>query len=156
MDIRVDKKIRWLARLLDSSIPVGTTGWRVGLDPLLGLIPGVGDSIGAILSSVIVITAARSGASRWVLFRMVGNIAIESLVGLIPLVGDLFDFVFKANERNVALLDEARAVHPADGAVGRVVTSTILIGLLLTALFLATLFAGIYVLLGMVSFIEGL
>lgn len=123
-------RVRGLARLLDSSIPVPGTRWRVGLDPLLGLIPGVGDLAGAGISAWLILQAGRLGASRWVLLRMAGNVALEAVVGAIPLLGDLFDAAFKANQRNVRLLEaqlaDARSVQRASrgwvlGVVGGVV-----------------------------------
>ena len=82
-----------LSRLLDSSLPVGSTGYRIGIDPLIGLIPGIGDLIGTLLSAYIVYQAAALGVSRFVLFRMMLNVAAESVIGAVPLIGDLFDFV---------------------------------------------------------------
>ncbi|MEZ4433629.1 MAG: DUF4112 domain-containing protein [bacterium] len=96
-----------LAGLLDDAFTIPGTRLRFGLDGLLGLIPGVGDILGAAFSSFIIALAARAGAPRAVLARMAGNVAIETLVGAIPLIGDLFDFAWKANRRNVELLDRA-------------------------------------------------
>ncbi|MDO8862984.1 DUF4112 domain-containing protein [Haliea sp. E1-2-M8] len=97
---------RLLARyawLLDSSIPL-PFGRSIGLDGIIGLIPGIGDALGAILSSAVIFGAWRMGTPRSVLLRMAGNVAIETVIGTIPIVGDLFDFAFKANQRNVQLL----------------------------------------------------
>lgn len=101
------ERIRGLAWLLDNSIPIPGTRFRIGLDPILGLIPGLGDATGAILSSYILLEASRAGASRGTLLRMAWNILVESLVGLIPLAGDLFDAGWKANQRNFRLLERA-------------------------------------------------
>jgi hypothetical protein len=84
-------------------------GFRIGLDPVLGLLPGLGDMISAAASSVIVIQAHRAGIPRATLLRMVANVGIDAAVGAIPFLGDLFDFAFRANLRNVALYREARA-----------------------------------------------
>lgn len=97
------RRLRWLAWLLDDSLQIGR--WRVGLDPLIGLVPGVGDAIGALLSFIVFYDAARLGLPTHVLWRMVGNIAVETLAGLVPLLGDAFDFVWKANARNIALVE---------------------------------------------------
>lgn len=99
------ERVRALARLLDSSIPIPGTSRRIGLDPLIGLIPGFGDAAGMAMSGYILLEAARLGVSRAVLLRMAGNVAIEALVGVIPIVGDLFDAGFKSNVRNVRLLN---------------------------------------------------
>jgi hypothetical protein len=84
-------------------------GFRVGLDPILGLLPGIGDMISAAASSVIVVQAHRAGIPRATLLRMVANVGVDAAVGAIPFLGDLFDFAFRANQRNLALYREARA-----------------------------------------------
>jgi len=77
----------------------------LGLDPLLGLIPGAGDAAGAVLAAWILVAAFRLGASRATLLRIAGNVALDAGLGAIPLIGDIFDFAWKANIRNVALLE---------------------------------------------------
>ena len=99
------QQLRQLAWLLDSAIPIPGTRFTIGLDALLGLIPLVGDLIGVFISSYIVKEAARMGAPRIVLMRMAANVGIEGLVGVVPFVGDAFDAAWKANQRNVRLLD---------------------------------------------------
>jgi hypothetical protein len=95
-----------MARVLDNAVQVPGTQYRIGLDPLIGLLPGIGDVIGAILSTLIVYQAARLGAPTPTLVRMMGNVAVDTLVGEIPLLGDLFDFGWKSNLRNIALLEQ--------------------------------------------------
>ena len=97
-----------LAWLLDESIRL-PGGLRIGLDGILGLIPGVGDVVGMGLSGVIIADAARRGLPGAILARMVTNVLIETVVGAIPLFGDLFDFVWKANSRNLRLMETAQA-----------------------------------------------
>lgn len=99
------KRLHKWAWFLDSSIPVPGTNFRIGVDAIIGLIPGIGDLMGTILSSYILLGAAREGTSKAILIRMVINILIESLMGLIPIVGDIFDMVWKANLRNMKLLE---------------------------------------------------
>ena len=101
---QVRERLARLAWLLDSSIPIPGTPWRIGLDPLIGLFPVVGDLAGVLLSSYIVREAAALGVSRSILARMVFNVALEGLVGMIPFAGDVFDAAYKANQRNVRLL----------------------------------------------------
>ena len=79
---------------------------RVGLDGLVGLVPGIGDLIGAGLSGYLVVAAARLGISRRTVARMAVNVLIETMIGAVPIIGDAFDLFFKANERNVRLLRE--------------------------------------------------
>lgn len=130
------RRLRWIAWLLDQSIPVGR--YRVGLDPLLGLIPGGGDAVGAVFSLVILYDAARLGLPTRVLFRMVGNIFVEAVVGVVPLLGDVFDFVWKANTRNLALVekfyDPLRAERPPRQIGIALVVATALLLLFLVAL----------------------
>jgi hypothetical protein len=106
-------RARVLARLLDSAAGVPGTGIRFGLDPVLGLIPGLGDVAGAALSGYLVLLGARLGAPRAVVARMVLNVGVDALVGAVPVLGDLFDVAWKANTRNLALLDRALA-RPVD------------------------------------------
>lgn len=97
---RLDK----LSRLLDNAFAIPGTRFRIGLDGILGLIPGIGDATGAALSIYLIVQAARLGLPVSTLLRMVGNVALETVVGAVPIVGDIFDIVWKANIRNMALL----------------------------------------------------
>ena len=106
MDGRTLRRLAWL---LDEAFAIPGTNQRVGLDALLGLIPGVGDTLGALLSTYIIIEAARRGASPWTVSRMLGNVALETIIGVVPIAGDLFDVVWKANLRNLDLLGAALA-----------------------------------------------
>lgn len=95
-----------LAWWLDAAIRVPGTRFRIGLDALIGLVPGLGDLIGAALSTYIVVAAARRGVPASVLTRMALNVGIETVVGAVPVAGDLFDAYWKANQRNVRLVRE--------------------------------------------------
>lgn len=132
-------RLRDLAELLDSAIPL-PGGYRIGLDGLVGLIPGIGDAVGACAGAYIVIRAAQMGASTATLVRMIWNVILETLVGAVPVVGDVFDFAWKANNRNVALLEaQAHRLSSRGAARRRLATATlILLGafLLLLALLL--------------------
>ncbi len=97
---RFIERFSWL---LDESIPL-PGGYRIGLDGFIGLIPGIGDFIGGLLSSVLIYKANQIGVPRTILLRMIINMLIDSTLGAIPLLGDIFDFVWKANKRNVNLL----------------------------------------------------
>jgi hypothetical protein len=90
---------------LDAGIRVPGTNLRFGLDPILGLIPGAGDAAGAVLAGWILVEAIRLGASRATVVRIAGNVALDAVVGAVPVLGDIFDFAWKANLRNVALLE---------------------------------------------------
>ena len=110
-DARQRATLERLAFVLDNAIPL-PGGFRIGLDGIIGLIPGLGDVAGSALSSFIILQASRLGAPRSVLLRMAGNVALETLVGVIPVAGDLFDFAWKANLRNVQLL-ERHLIEPS-------------------------------------------
>jgi hypothetical protein len=97
--------LRQLAHLLDAAVRVPGTNIRFGLDAILGLIPGAGDIAGGVLSTVIILQAAKLGAPRSVLARMVMNVAVDSIVGAVPILGDLFDIGWKSNMRNAELLE---------------------------------------------------
>src|SRR5687767_7792816 len=92
----VRRRLARLAWLLDSAIPLPGTRFRIGIDAIIGLIPGLGDLAGVLLSSYIVREAARIGAPPSVLTRMAFNVAVEGLVGIVPFAGDVFDAVWKA------------------------------------------------------------
>src|SRR5262245_33880751 len=98
-------RARGIARLLDDLIRIPGTTIGIGLDPIIGLIPGLGDVIGGAMSGYILLVAAREGVPTSVLVRMFGNIALDSLVGVVPVLGDLFDVGMKSNRRNVDLLE---------------------------------------------------
>src|SRR5215203_3437101 len=97
-------RISLLAHVLDSAIPIPGTNRSIGLDPLIGLIPVVGDAISAALSSYIIWEARRLGLPRWKIARMVGHVALDTAVGAVPFLGDLFDAAFKSNRRNVRIV----------------------------------------------------
>jgi hypothetical protein len=97
--------VRVLAKLLDNSISIPGTPWKIGFDPLVGLIPGIGDLIGAVLSGYIILEAVRADVSAFTLARMLVNVGIDTLVGAIPAFGDVFDAAWKSNTMNVALLE---------------------------------------------------
>lgn len=103
---QADETIEKISWLMDRSIPLGGK-FSIGLDGILGLIPGAGDVISGLISSYVIVHAHRAGIPKATLLRMVANVGIDSVVGAIPLVGDLFDFVFKANTKNLQLYREA-------------------------------------------------
>ncbi len=106
-----DPWIRHLAYLMDGAIPIGR--WSFGLDPLIGLIPGIGDLIGALISMVIVARAVQAGTPRIAIARMMTNIAIDTFVGSIPVFGDAFDFAFKSNLKNLRIYEQSIYDGPA-------------------------------------------
>jgi hypothetical protein len=103
-------RVRVLAKLLDNSISIPGTPWKIGFDPLVGLIPGIGDLIGAVLSGYIILEAVRADVSSFTLARMLVNVGIDTLLGAVPAVGDVFDAAWKSNTMNVALLERHLSV----------------------------------------------
>jgi hypothetical protein len=126
----LDDGLERLAWWLDSALVVPGTRIRIGFDALIGLIPGIGDLAGTLLSSYIVAVAARRGVPSAALARMAINIGIEAVVGAIPILGDLFDVVWRANDRNVKLLRQYRAEPQAAHRQSRAVVAAWLAGLL--------------------------
>ena len=94
-----------LAWLMDRSIPIG--GWRIGLDGIIGLVPGLGDFVGMIVSGLIVAAGVHARLPRSAIARMVANVAVDGVIGAIPFLGDIFDMTFKANTRNVEIYRQA-------------------------------------------------
>jgi hypothetical protein len=100
------ERMRVVATILDSSIRVPGTDYRIGADPLLGILPGAGDVLSGGISLYIVLEAARLGVSYTTLLKMVANVSLDVAGGSIPIVGTVFDAVWKANERNMKLVLE--------------------------------------------------
>lgn len=140
-------RIRTLTRLLDSSIPIPGTGRTLGLDPLLGLVPWVGDAVGAAVSGWLIWQSARLGAPLAVLARMLWNVAVETLLGVVPVLGDLFDAAWKSNTRNLALLEAHLADPDAVRAATRGFWTAVGVGVFVVVVGLVTL-AG-WILLGL-------
>jgi len=128
---------RTLAWLLDDLITIPGTNRRVGLDPLVGLVPGAGDVLTMVATGSTLIDGLRYRVPLLVLLRMILNMAVDSFIGSIPLVGDAFDFVFKANRRNVALLENAIA----DGTQAKINAKRyfIVVGIIVLVVFLAVI-----------------
>lgn len=101
--------VRAVARWMDSAFEVPGTNIKVGLDAIIGLIPGVGDLVASAIGGYIVLAASQMGVSRVVILRMLANLGIDTVVGAVPLVGDVLDVGWKANVKNVALLEKALA-----------------------------------------------
>src|SRR5688572_18681150 len=132
------ERLKQLAWLLDSSIPIPGTKFTIGLEALIGLFPFIGDLIGVALSSFILKEAARLGAPKSVLLRMSFNVALEGVVGIVPLAGDVFDAAFKANQRNVRLLeaslDDPKRTVRSSRFVGAALVGGVIAFLLLLAI----------------------
>ena len=141
--IEVEKGIEDLSHYLDGLFRVPGTGWRFGLDSLIGLIPNVGDTITSFASFYILIAGVRYGVPKITLVRMAFNIGLDYLVGIIPFFGDAFDFVWKANKQNMDLI-RTRATGNGKGTIGDYVFVIGLI-LLLIGLLVGSILMSIYI-----------
>jgi len=101
--------LRRLAELLDAAFVVPGTPYRIGLDPIVGLIPGLGDLVSPLFTLAILWQARDLGVPRLVQLRMIVNVAVDAILGAVPVIGDLFDVAWKANLRNLALLERHAA-----------------------------------------------
>jgi hypothetical protein len=143
------RSVRSLARLLDEAVRIPGIGTKVGLDALLGLVPGAGDALGALLSGWVIVLASRLGAPPAILVRMAGNAALDAIAGSVPLLGDLFDIGWRANSRNVALLERWLA-HPRETGA----SSTALVVVLLVLL-AATFVGAVWLAVRLVALLVG-
>ncbi len=115
-------RITALAKLLDSAFLIPGLNRRVGIDALIGLVPGIGDALSTLLASYIIWEARQLGLPRWKIARMIGNVAVDTAIGAIPVAGDAFDLFFKANERNLRIVHEHLKIAPKeiDGTATRI------------------------------------
>jgi hypothetical protein len=132
-------RMRFLSRLLDNSIML-PGGYRIGLDPIIGLIPLLGDFLASTLSFWLIYDAARLGIRKRVLARMAGNVLVETLFGAVPVLGDLADAAWKANARNMRLVE----LHYSPGNRERSFASMAAAFLLALLMFWALLLGGMY------------
>lgn len=109
--IEIEEGLENLSRYLDGLFRIPGTGWRFGLDALIGLIPNVGDTLTSFASFYILFAGVRYGVPKITLLRMAFNIGLDYLVGMIPFVGDAFDFFWKANKQNMDLIRTRAAGH---------------------------------------------
>ena len=99
------RRLRRISHLLDNAIPIPGTKYRIGLDPILGLIPGGGDLVGSIFAGYVVFKSAQMGVPQETLVKMAANIVFDTVAGTVPVAGDLLDVAWKANVKNIELLD---------------------------------------------------
>ena len=107
-------KLEQLADLMDNQFVIPGTDIRVGLDAILGLVPGIGDTASMAVSGYIIHKAHQAGVHPFILSRMGWNVFVDWLIGLVPLVGDIFDVGFKANRRNIHLIRDHFKTRPVD------------------------------------------
>ena len=121
------KNLNSLAELMDSQFKIPGTNIKFGLDALIGLVPGAGDFATFLISGYMITILASNGASGFVLARMVLNVVIDSAFGAIPILGDIFDVAFKANQRNVKLMQQHYVEGRHKGSAWKVIIPVLLI-----------------------------
>jgi hypothetical protein len=143
--IEVEESLDTLSHYLDGLFRIPGTGWRFGLDSLIGLIPNVGDISTSLVSFYILIAGVRYGVPKITIVRMAFNIGLDYIIGAIPFVGDAFDFFWKANQQNMDLIRE-RGRGQGKGTTGDwifvVLIILLLLGLLLGSIFISLLILG--------------
>jgi hypothetical protein len=98
------RRLRRIAKLMDSEVRVPGLGLRIGADAILGLVPGIGDALSGLIGAYLIYEAHRLGIPRSALLRMILNVAFDTAVGAIPVAGDIWDFFFRSNDRNMQIL----------------------------------------------------
>ncbi len=119
-EVEVIPELKWvdtITHLLDNSIRIPILGYRIGLDPIIGLVPVAGEVASFSISGLMILSMARHGVSGKVILKMLWNIVLDALLGVIPFLGDIFDFTYKANTRNLNLLKEHQleGLHEGSG-----------------------------------------
>jgi len=132
-EVEIEKGLDDLSRYLDGLFRVPGTGWRFGLDAIIGLIPNVGDTLTSLASFYILFAGVRYGVPKITLLRMAFNIGLDYLVGSIPVVGDAFDFFWKSNQKNMDLI-RSRATGKGEGRTSDYIFIFGLIGILILLL----------------------
>ena len=134
------RRLRRISHLLDNAIPIPGTKHRIGLDPILGLIPGGGDLLGSVFAGYVVFKSAQMGVPQETLLKMAANIVFDTVAGTVPVAGDLLDVAWKANVKNIELLD-AHLGSPEQGKKA-------------DWLFVAALLLGLILIVGSVIFLS--
>ena len=129
----IEERITRLKRLserLDETFTIPGTERKIGIESIIGAIPLVGDLIGGIISTYIMYSGIKMGASPRVITQMAMNIAIDFAIGSIPIIGDLFDFVWKANKKNVKLIEEVSVLIEETNKINYLIIATLIVGLI--------------------------
>ena len=150
--VEVEESLETLSLWLDDLIRIPIVGWRFGLDALIGLIPGFGDTVTTLSSFYILIAGVRYGVPKITLLRMALNIAIDYVVGMIPFLGDTFDFFWKSNRKNLDLIKKRAAVSDDEQRSGRlsdwlfvIAIMVLLVGILVGSIAINVLIWGLIV-----------
>ena len=127
-------RLKLLSERLDELIKIPGTNQKIGIDAIIGVIPILGDFIGAVFSTYIMYSGIKMGVSSKVLTKMAANIAIEFIIGWIPIIGDVFDILWKANKRNVELIEDATAEKQVNEKLNYLIMASLIILILGTIL----------------------
>ena len=130
------KQLNWVAKLMDEQFTIPGTNIRFGLDGIIGLIPGAGDISTFAISAYLLTIMAKNGASGYVMARMVLNVVIDAVFGMIPILGDLFDIAFKANTKNMKLMREHYVEGRHRGGAWKILVPVLLLLFLVVAAFI--------------------
>lgn len=149
----VERSLEQLSRWMDGLFRVPGTGWRFGLDALVGLVPGVGDLATTAVSFYILASGVRYRVSKVTLLRMAANVAVDYVLGSVPVVGDFFDAFWKSNQMNVELLRKRATVAPGEEAKART-SDWLFLGLIIVVL-LALLVGSLAVAFWILSWLFG-
>ena len=141
---QVEESLESLSRYLDGLFRIPGTGWRFGLDSIIGLVPNVGDTLTSLASFYILVAGVRYGVPKITLLRMALNIGIDYVVGSIPFIGDAFDFFWKSNQKNMDLIRE-RATGKDKGKTSDYIFVFLII-LVLIILLIGSILASLYIL----------
>jgi heme/copper-type cytochrome/quinol oxidase subunit 3 len=125
------RRVEDISRLLDSQFRIPGTNFRFGLDPILGLLPVAGDLSTFLISGSLVMTMARHGVSRKVVILMMMNVILDAIIGCIPIIGQIFDFTYKANDRNIKLLKKHYQEGKYQGTGNGIIITILLITLII-------------------------
>ncbi len=142
MQKTINSKLKWVERvsyLMDEKFRVPGTNFRFGLDPLINLFPIVGDLAGFAVSSALVLAMARHGVSRKVLILMALNVGLDSTIGAIPVIGQIFDFAYKSNSRNIKLLKQHYEEGKHQGSGSGIIVTLVVILIIFLLVFLYVL-----------------
>jgi hypothetical protein len=151
--VEIEQSLDQLSHWMDGLFRIPGTGWRFGLDAVVGLIPGVGDTVSTLTGFYILAAGVRYRVSKVTLLRMGVNIGVDYIFGAIPILGDLFDAAWKSNQRNVELLRRRATVSAKDAHSGRM-SDWLFVGLVMLAL-LALLVGSITILWFILRFLYG-
>lgn len=132
------QRLRQLSHLLDNAIPIPGTRYRIGIDPILGLLPAGGDIAGGLLSVYIIYNAAKLGLPQETLIKMVSNVLFEVIAGTVPVVGDVVDVAWKANIKNLELLETHLQLPPTSQKANPWFIFFLLAGLILIIILVAS------------------